>query len=203
MNAQKKSIIYIFAILCALAVISGTIILILEFNNPDGTKTGTDYILFEPDYELNIFNDAEYLELNRSLSYKDGAITSTYSLEDDLSLIDPVLGFFASYLKCIINGEYNEYQSFFDEKYPGKYTLPIKFTMQMLYNMSLEKLSQASEDGSTIYKLDYLIRKNNGTFRPEIGSDGCKSQYISLKKNGDSYLITKIYTLNIITEVVS
>ncbi|MGN1047287.1 MAG: hypothetical protein ACI4QZ_01620 [Eubacteriales bacterium] len=201
MTKKKKIIIISFLALCVFALISLLFPLIKVGHKADSKETQPAYTFYEADYDADIFENEEYLGLARELSYTDGALTVTYKLTDDLSNVDDALEFFASYFQTIINGDYEHYPSFFSNKYTGD--IPEKFTMQMVYNISLEKLPYLTEDGSTVYRVDYMIYRNNGTFRPEIGSDGCIPQYVVLEKSENSYLITQIYTLKQDTEVVS
>jgi hypothetical protein len=65
------------------------------------------------------------------------------------------------------------------------------FTMQQLYNIRITYITSSSEtiDGFTTesydYWLEYMIRKNNGTFRNDMGSDCIKKEYVRVTdRNG-------------------
>ena len=46
------------------------------------------------------------------------------------------------------------------------------------------------------YRVDYMIRKNNGTFRRDVGSDAIRPQYVVLlvSPDGSDIAIENVYT---------
>ncbi|MBE6631835.1 MAG: hypothetical protein E7623_03955 [Ruminococcaceae bacterium] len=191
LKSKKKRLILIFF---AFAVLFICISLpFLRENTQKNKETPNNlpsYIFYEPDYDTDILSDPEYLKLNRIILYTNGALSITVSPEDYEST-DKVLYFLAEFTDTMIEGDFTKYPSFFSEKYNIKNTLPEKFTMQRIYDVSIEKIDQyyAEEDGveheQYIYKLDYLIDKNDGTLRRDIGSGESIPQYLVItERNG-------------------
>ena len=64
----------------------------------------------------------------------------------------------------------------------------------MIYDITVEKLSENYKDGNTVYKynVSYKIYRNNGTFRNDIGSDGSKTLMFTLIGDGTQVKIDAI-----------
>ena len=83
----------------------------------------------------------------------------------------------------------------------GLYTFPTlpRFTQQMLYQICIYYCGAETDgDGSqrVTYRVDYMIRKNNGSFRRDVGSDAIRPQYVVLlvSPDGQSIAIDDVYT---------
>ncbi|MEE0969712.1 MAG: hypothetical protein U0M06_10105 [Clostridia bacterium] len=162
---------------------------------PEDVELPSD-CFYTPDYETDIRNDPEYLALNRTLSYRNGAVTVTV-IPDEYSYIDEVLPFIADYIDTMINGDFSSYPQFFSEEYKKSNIIPQKFTMQRIYNITVEKISEEyNEKGSIqyIYMLDYMIKRNDGTLRRDIDSDSSRPQYLVIRKTDSYYIIDSIIT---------
>ncbi len=200
MNTRKKLLIIIISALALIAVLMA-VISILSDKEKNGTEADValpDEYFYTPDYTIDIQNDPEYLELNRIISYKNGAVTISVTPEK-YSETDPVLNFISSYLQVLVCGEYEKYSEYFTEKYKQNNTLPEKFTMQRIHNISVEKISETTNDSGEVlyvYMLDYMIDKNNGTFRRDIDSSSSRPLYYVLLKSGDSFIIDEIIRIN-------
>ena len=196
-NNRKRLIIITFAI-CAVLILGGALWLLefLEDRNSITNSKLPELNFYSPDYEVNILDDTEYLELNRIISYRNGPLTITVSPEDYLAT-DPVLAFLADMIDTMINGNYSEYPNYFSEKYKSENTLPEKFTMQRLYNITVERISEEKdEDGNTllVYMMDYMISKNDGTLRRDMDSDASRPWYLVIKNENGEYKIYNILT---------
>ena len=78
--SKKGSIIIIsvLGILLVVLALLNTLDFEKIFNDmfDKGVETPTyNYFFYEPDYETNILDDPEYLELDRTISYTEGAVT--------------------------------------------------------------------------------------------------------------------------------
>ena len=157
------------------------------------------FSFYEPDYKTDILSDPEYLSLNRIVSYKNGPVMTTV-LPQDYEKTDKILSFLVSYLDAAIKGDYSNYSDFFTEEYISENGIPEKFTMQRIYNITVEKLNEASqnENGQTsnqfVYSLSYMIARNDGTFRSDMESDALKPQYLVIKEISGEFYIDKILT---------
>ncbi len=183
-NKQKRGIIIAFIAMLAVVLITyviipgiGKLAEYIESQKDDGFKS--DYmddiksLSFHPaDYNENIFEDEEYMSLNRYLSYTKGSDTYTIT-NDDYSPYDVTVGFFAEYFESVINGEYETYDKYFTEEYFEDNSNKERFTPQKLYDINVKYKSSTPIQGATsyIYYVTYKIFENNGTFRNDIESD--------------------------------
>lgn len=202
--SKKKTII--LCSICGL-LIAGTLSILFLYilNNPNvnpmlqkngilgmygNTKT---YIHYPIDHNYDIMSDLEYLDLDRRLYLKLGSETIAVDEYPKEDMGEDVL-FFVNYFDLAIAGDYNAYNKLFTDNY-YKYNEPYSsFTMQMIYDMNVEKLGESTADGETVYyyNVSYKIHKNNGTFRNDIGSDGCKTLHFTLIKKDGKILIDSI-----------
>lgn len=191
MDPLKKKIIIAFLILAAVGGIS---LLLLKFVDFDGGKRTevpqNSYDFYVADFDYDIFGDGEYMELSRELFYTEGATTVMVS-EDDLGEYDPIVGFFARYTDTVIRGDYKAYNTFFAKEFIDANGEKGPFTMQQLYNIRLEYLGtrEAELDGVRYpayeTSLEYMIRRNNGSFRNDMGSDAARPQrFLVIERDG-------------------
>lgn len=151
---------------------------------------GKTYIFHEADYDLDIFSDAGYLELDRNIYYEDSSngmifsIAST-NLEDVPTDQHRFVSLLCDFVNFAVTGDADALNSLFSDEYidaGGK--TKMDFTMQQLYNIKISYIQTLSEevDGDTHisndYWLEYMIRKNNGTFRNDMESDCVKKEYV-------------------------
>ena len=80
MAIRKKLVIsIIFLTFLAFSLIVLLNILSDNDKNTSSDITLPDEMFYEPDFDADILSDPEYLELNRAISYTNGAITYTIS----------------------------------------------------------------------------------------------------------------------------
>jgi len=180
-----KIILIVMAVIVGLLIVLSGINLILQnvsysiINTPP-TETQKRYYYFYPaDYDVNIFEDEEYLGKNRYIEYKRGAV-SVLITNDNFDEYGRPLVFFNEYFNAVINGDVEKYNAFFSEDYKNEDNKRFEgFTMQRIYNITVELLSETViEEGKYygynryIFKVSYMILRNDGTFRDDMGSDG-------------------------------
>ena len=155
-----------------------------------------DYNWYEADYDENIFENEDYIELTEYgfISYTDGSVTVGIERNTALNYGDDVQ-FMVDYLYSIIEGEHEKHNSFFSDYYYKNHQKKDRFTMQKIYDVSLKKELVTKKDGYTEYTyiLSYKILENNGTFRKDIG-DGSKRQYITFTDREGAFLIDSVIT---------
>ena len=197
MNKKKKIIITIIASAIALCIIvvAAPFAVSLLFGSQDTTNlTGnTDVSLFPADYDEDIFADKSYMKKQRDVFFfYDGEgehITdenyTTFGLSGQL---------FYKYFKCVINGEYEQYPSFFSESFLKTAILPEKFTQQKLYDISATLEARTiEEDGYTeLYSVRYRIMDNNGTFRSDLENDTVIPVFYTVRVTKEKAEITAI-----------
>ena len=197
MSKRKKKFIIVFAGITSLIVLLLGIILFdyLEEDSDKNHREDFNLYFYAPNYEFNILEDPEYIELNRVISYKFGAVTKTV-LPENYSAIDPLLPFISSLLDTMIAGNYDAYANFFSTNFKKENELPKKFTMQRIYNVTIEKISDPDTEHGYLYMIDFMISKNDGTLRNDVESDASKPWYVSIITENGEYKIDKIVTVN-------
>lgn len=174
----------------------------------DNTYTPIDktIIYYPADFSENIYNDEEFVELMDmyALEYIDG--DSRYKLPaSDLEKYGGDLAvFFYQYFTDVRNGDHEAYNSYFDSRAFSYREKAGEFTMQQIYEISIQPLAiqpELDEDYSWIDEegieplfvdVRYKIRKNNGTFRLGVESDTVKPQLYIMYQAGKTYKIINI-----------
>ena len=172
----------------------------------DKTPTRQPVELREPDYEENIFEDEDYLDLNRAILYTEGALSIYLINEVDFTATGAVATFFGEYFDAVIMGDHRRLNACFTEEYRDKNGGKSRFTMQKLYDMEVVKLAEyiineGTADQTTVYEFEvsYRIRHNNGTFRDDLASDMARPQIYQLYRldRTEEILIQSISEYNI------
>jgi len=197
----KKTIILVFGLLCAFLIVSyGAIGLMENLLAQEDEDYTTSYIFYPSDYEKDIFSDPEYLDLNRYITVVEGPLAVTVTDGDFLSHGEVVAFLAEKYIDSIIRGDAQTYNSCFSEKYYQDNEPLEQFTMQQLYNITLElEDTEKIEDGEEEYTLygyrvEYMIHCNNGSFRYDMHSDSFRPQYLVISDRSGEYLIDQVIT---------
>lgn len=187
---RKKILLICLLFAVALLVLVG-ILLVWEFLREDPAEESFGEYDFYPPYAGDILQNPAYLELNREICYCEDAtgmgVTAPLG-EEELERADATLRFVYSYLQTVIAGDTDAYNAMLSESYLQKHGAQSAFYPQMLYNITVYLYqTQTNADGSksVTYRLDYMIYRNDGSFRRDIGSDAIRSQYLVLNCNAD------------------
>lgn len=212
---MKKRIIIVFLAMILFAVIYFTVSSIItqvkEKQEEETSYRPNTIIFYEADYEYNIMKDKDYLDLDRRPYLCDEANGVTVSVEEDqLDKQDEGFRLLYDMVQCIIRGDHEGYNALFSENYYAvEDNIPEDgFTMQQVYDIKFTKkrISEHTDGGINYtqyeYEVEYKIRKNNGTFRTDIGSDAARTQYFvisdSTKVDGEqTVLIDRILGYNV------
>ena len=188
-NKKKRNVTIIFITLVGAAILLIILNFVMdkvneipmsEIFNSTPEPVAKNYTFVTPDYDANILEDTEYLDKNRYIEFTNGAMSVTIA-DGRFSEYGKPLVFFNDYFNTVINGDHETYNAYFTENYYSDKThVPFeKFTMQRVYNINAtqiqESLITVGEDyGNTMYlfRVSYMIMKNDGTFRNDMGSDG-------------------------------
>ena len=204
-NSQKKRRAVVFiAVVLALGIISGVVLAVLDFaekyreneKNNEPTNMYSDelhsYIFYEPDYDLDVTEVPEYMELDRLLYFKDGS--EEFGISSGFQKYGKPVVFFKKYFDVAIAGDWETYNELFTEHYYETNKPRNQFAPQMIYDMHIEKLWQKiDEDGERYaFNVTYRIYRNNGTFRNDIESGASKTLYFELVNVGDELKIDRI-----------
>jgi len=136
----------------------------------------------DPNWYRNIFEEASYMELDRSIKFNDsGAITEMR--EDNLERYPMAAQFMYNVVHLIKNGEYEAYNDIFADEYwdnlrrTGRDAYGEMFPMQALYNIEIRIIDSAPESADVV--LSHMIYRNDGMFRPDLSyNDGDMSPVI-------------------------
>lgn len=205
----RKRILLGFAVILGIMLLSVIVSVVYEVTVNGDYYTafysdGSGYepldILFAPaDYEDNIFEDENYMRMNRDIKYIDGAQSTEVALDEDGAYLGEGLTFFQTYFNCVINGDYETYQTLISEDYDenGAYPVPDRFTMQKIHSISVEHRGDADtvvsqNEVRRYYVVKYQIYQNNGTFRDDIRPTDVLPLLFELSTVGETTKITKI-----------
>ena len=204
---QKKTIIIVFLCLVGFVLLY-FLLSIVDWNsmfkseNPSKDK---DYIYFyDEKYSKNLDEDEIYMGYDRTINYLVEATGVSETIrEEDRSGYSEAVNLLYSMVEYMIIGNVEGYNSCFSPTYFSKASPESGFTKQKPYNITIIEVSQTDkkDEGGKYYteyyfKLDYMIRHNNGSLRDDVGSDGIKTQHIYMSDKTGSVLIDTIFTLN-------
>ena len=186
----KRTMIVVLVVMVAFALVVVPLINFLDGLQNGGTATeetkqpSSSIIFVTPDYEYNIMNDAGYLDLNRRIYHCDERSGLTEELTDkNIAGYGPAAIVLRDAINAIIAGDADAYNALFSDNYYANHDPEEPFTMQRLYDIKITKVSESQQSGEKgkytqyEYEVEYKIRKNNGTFRTDIGSDASRKQY--------------------------
>ena len=208
---EKKKKILIIAVISvvALFVIAGLVLLILAgIDNAKRNKereeldalTKENLIFVEPDYNLDIFEDDYYMQLDRYYWITDG-FTRTIITDENSASYSPELNFVRQMIANAIAGNYIDYNAMFTQEYLNSAGDDLRemFTMQQIHNIELEVLesntirAEAGEfETTSVIKVSYMIRDNNGTFRNDLEEGAIRPIVYMLKSQTDANNYTQI-----------
>lgn len=161
-------------------------------------STGNTIIFYEANPEYNILEDEEYLKLDRNVRFENSRNGLTIEIIDD-NLNDVPTDIRDSFtvlndfIKYAINGQHEMLNALFSDEYvEAGGELKMEFTMQQLYCIKITYITDTTTEtngysySSQDFWLEYMIRKNNGTFRNDMPSDCIKKEYVRVtNRNGD------------------
>ena len=201
-DVRKRLIIIISVLLVSTLLLGVASFAIDKYNyKKNNDTTPIKYNFYPADFEENIYDDEEYVELieNGFIYYTDESMGITLGIERETSINHGSdIQFMVEYIYTIINGEADKYNAHFSDIYYKNHDKHEPYTMQKLYDVNIVKLSETQESDKKIgsytryeFSLTYRIYENNGTFRNDIG-DGYKVQRISVSKKNGEMLIDSI-----------
>lgn len=182
---QKKNIRLVLLILGGIVLMSILALLLLNWLLPEKESPPQKDIYFYPVVEGNIFENPDYLALNRFVYYCDdpsGYGLTTQITDDDRETFDIKVRFAETYLNMLILGDSRGLELMCSQNYLKENSIS-DFTQQMVYESYIYyHSSEMQQDGSKLvtYRLNYKIYQNNGTYRRDVGSDSAKPEYLVL-----------------------
>ncbi|MBR6411195.1 MAG: hypothetical protein IKS35_07415 [Clostridia bacterium] len=152
------------------------------------------YYFYPADYEEDISQDQVYMGLDRSVYYTIPNMGTTESLDNEnLPQHDGYVNFLYQMIQFIISGDRDGYQSCLSQNCLSEMKISEipEFTAQKLYNIEITEY-RTDEENSRVYILEYMIYRNNGTFRQDIGSNSSRKQYLTVILTDGTYKIDSI-----------
>lgn len=189
----KRNMMIVIVCMVAFAVVAIPLINVLDkaqnvSSQEEETKqTGNFFIPATPDYDYDIMQDQDYLQLNRRIYHCDERSGLTEELTDkNIAGYGPAAAVLRDAINAIIAGDADAYNALFSDNYFANHEPEAPFTMQRLYDIKLTKVNEAivsDERGKYTqyeYEVEYKIRLNDGTYRTDIGHDESRKQYFIL-----------------------
>lgn len=195
-NKKRKNLLIAIAVITVLAAAGYVMTFHPElFEKKEEKKTVTSmysdkivsYSFYPSDYELDVTTVPEYMQLDRGVHYTDGNYTILV-LDEEVGDYNKAVQFFVEYFKTIEKGDVDTYNTYFTDAYYETVEPYESFAPQMIYNINVQQLSETfGEDGTTTwtFNVSYMIYRNDGTFRNDIGSDAAKKLYYQLISDRD------------------
>lgn len=192
----KKVVLIIVSVFGILLLLLGALKLVdWLLHRPSGEDELNPWLFFEADYDKNIYEDEAYMVLNRDVHFDymgfDRVITDE-NIDDYPEKGMEAGKMFIDYFKCIADGDYESYPSFFTEELlkDENFDIPEKFTMQGVYDIRISiKHPPQTVDGIRLelYEVSYRIFENNGTFRDDIYPDETRTLVFGVEvSNGEA-----------------
>ena len=202
-GSKKQKRVILTVLVCAVGVMAlllGAVALIVALGKNGGDVPQGDYE-FYPVYEGDIMENEEYLGLNRHVEYCSDP--SGYGLkmsitDENREEFDESVLFLYDYIQTIIRGDSVAYNKMFHVKYFEDNEQKDAFSQQMLHEIKIRFLSESKqgEERLITYRLEYMIHRNDGTFRRDVGSDASRPQDITVRVGTDGkILIERLVTI--------
>lgn len=210
LKKQKRTILIVFlclvgfvALYCLLSMVDWQAI----FNKEEPASPQNIYFYSE-ELSENLYSDEEYMSLDRSINLKkESTGWSDTITEEDLTSYNEAVNLIYSFIEYSIIGNVEAYNGCFSPIYYSQAAPKERFTKQKLYNITITEISittKSDQSGASYteyhYKLEYMIRHNNGSLRDDVGSDGIKPLYLYLSDRSGEVLIDTLYTLNYVSK---
>ena len=206
----KKRILTVFLVIVGVLIVLGLLVhLLTKWDNglseedQDGKQPIESVTIeFSTEYvtdEEELLSDDKYLGYDRTVYYVPQAGVVIGLTEDSYDDYGACTELICNFLTSIINGDADSYNEYFSELYYKTNAPQAPFSMQKLYAITITPYSETdkSSDGRKyteyIYALDYRIRRNNGSLRPDIDSDGIRTQYIVLTDREGDLKIDRLF----------
>lgn len=207
---QKKAIIITFICLIAFVLVY-CIVSMIDWSGlfAEEPINNDEYIYFyDEDLSRDLATDDMYMSYDRTVNLLIEATGISETITDeDRNSYNEAVNLLYNMVEYMTIGNVEGYNSCFSDIYFNKAEPKARFTKQKIYNITIIEVSQSEkkdENGKSYteyyYKLDYMIRHNNGSLRNDVGSDGIKTQHIILSDRSGEVLIDTIYTLNYINK---
>ncbi|MBE6641718.1 MAG: hypothetical protein E7619_09030 [Ruminococcaceae bacterium] len=205
-TGKKKGILIALLAVAALLLVAALLCLVLflvDFFIPDrGEELANRFELYPVDYEYDISGDEKYMAEDRRVWVNDGTLSAP--IDDNDYSDNQLYMFFEKYFKALQEGDASSLKECYSDELVKTLKLPYRISMQRVYDINLQYIStEAATDeagivyDSVVYRFEYKIMKNDGTFRRDLESDAVRPQYITIRQYFD-----KIYISNVVSNFI-
>ena len=205
-RSLKRDMLLAFAVTGGVLLLLLALVSALEQKTSAGnqSETGDYQYKFSDEYITDIeefLADEDYIAKDRTIYYYNASLGTTVGIaEGQYQDYGQCVELLCEMVESIIAGNATAYNQCFSELYFTKEEPQDEFSMQKLYDIVIGTYSEetVTKDGKTyteyIYTLEYKIRRNNGSLRDDMGSNGSRTQYLLISNREGTLLIDGIYT---------
>ena len=186
----KKRILIIMGCVIGAVILLFALLKLLDWINERnvGVPEGT-YEFYAP-YQGDIMEYQPYIEKDRKVYYcaDPSGYGEVRSVEEGDETVDANVWFLYDYLHTIIAGDSTAYNAYFNDTFFEDNDPKVSFSPQMLHNMKITYQSEEKEESGerlVTYLVEYMIHRNDGTFRRDVDSDASRPQYVTLRVGVD------------------
>ena len=197
---KKRILIIMVCVVGAVILLFALIKLLDRINERNvGVPEGT-YTFYSP-YQGDIMEYQPYIEKDRNVYYcaNPSGYGEVRSIKEGDDTIDANVWFLYDYLHTIIAGDSTAYNAYFNNTFFKDNDPKTSFSPQMLHNMNITYRSEEKDKNGeklVTYLVEYMIHRNDGTFRRDVDSDASRPQYITLRVGADGTIkIERIVTV--------
>ena len=196
---NKKHAITFIVVLSIVFLVSLLALALMDLIDFD--KDGSDkphIVFYNPDFNSDIMSEPDYLALDRSIKYSDGALTWEISGENYDNPSDSCQAFLINYIKALVAGDTAKVRTMYSDEAIKALGIPEKITEQRIYETVFTELSCAEivEKGESFFryeiKAEYKIQKNDGLFRSDLPSDSVKAQILIIDDKAGGAVIKSV-----------
>ncbi len=170
----------IFVGIAVLALVLLNVLLPKEENQNEQNTAKT--IKFYSVYDGDVRENEIYLELDRQFYLCDDHYGTKEAIDENQFAGDAKLALIRDYINSLIDGYPDACRSLMTEKALAETPIP-DFAQQMIYRIEITETE--SGGNKTVYCLEYLIYRNNGTYRTDVGSNASKPEYLTVTEISD------------------
>lgn len=197
---RKRLLLILGGILLLAALLLGGVLIAEALNGDKKDPQATaqteypDAAFYEP-YKGDIMSNKEYLALDRKVYYADGSGMEVSMEQGNLNEFSQEAIFLYHYLQTIIAGDRKAYNACFNNTYFQTSDPKGSFHPQMVYGAKITYQSRGNDESGVWvqYKIEYMIHRNDGSFRRDIRSNESRPQYVTLRIEPE-ILIEKLVT---------
>ena len=142
----KTAFLIVLLLLALLLLICGVLFLVTRFLPDRSTAQPNDIFFEEPDYEIDISQDPDYLVLDRRIWVDDGIISQP--LGDIDSAGNLLYLFFERYFQALTEGDATALRKCYTEECVRVFKIPYRMPMQRVYDIRVLLLSSESKTDS-------------------------------------------------------